>query len=769
MSQASRHDGSQSLPSMVTALVGRGREIESVSDLLRRPAVRLVTLSGPGGVGKTRLALAVAERLRAEYRDGIAFVPLQSTSHPDLLLSVIAQALAVREAGERPLFDLVADALRARELLLVLDNFEHLLAAGPRISDLLATCPDLTILVTSRAVLRLAGEHDYIVPPLSFPALNSSASRDKIEQSDAVRLFLDRAAAARSDFSVSDKSLIAVGAICAKLDGLPLAIELAAARTRVLSPATLLARLEQRLQLLSGGPRDAPSRQQTMRATIAWSHDLISEEHQRLFRCLAVFSGGASLEAVESVCSVGEETLALDGLATLVDHSLVRHREQSDGSSRFEMLETIREFGLEQLGARSEAAEARERQVKKVAGMALRAEAELYGTRQMDWFERLEGERANLRAALDWALEHDLEAALQAAAALWDFWVFRAHFSEARAWLDIALARDGNVTPTTRARALRTAASLAGWQGDYHRAGVLFQEALRIFRELDDRPNIAITLCGMCRLAVVSGDLEQADIYGSESVALLEAIGDTHWLMAAVGNLGWSALFRGDLERARPLLDEALSIARRREDVPSIVSPASGLGFLALLRRDVDTATRLFTESLQTSWQIDDPRFVTVCLNGLHWVATMEGKHRRAARLFGATEALRQAIGLHAVEDFLRPELGDDRNRLGPATFDAAVSEGRLMTLEQAVKYALTDELPAAMSVPATPGRTAGLTPRELDVLRLVAEGKTDREIGAELFISPNTVMNHVSHILAKLDVDSRTAAAAYALRHDLV
>jgi predicted ATPase/DNA-binding CsgD family transcriptional regulator len=787
MSQVSFDESLHSLPSTMTPLVGREREIEAVCDLLRRPSVRLVTLVGPGGVGKTRLALAAAERTRASVPDGVVFVPLQATADASLLLPVISRATGVREFGERPPLRAIADAVRGRELLLVLDNFEQLLAAGPQVIELLSTCPDLKVLVTSRAVLHLSGEHDFIVPPLSVPETNKHTTPAELAGSDAVRLFIERATAARSDFTLSDESLVAIAAICARVDGLPLAIELAAARMRSLSPAALLARLERRLRLLTAGPRDVPSRHQTMRATIAWSYDLISAEQQRLFRSHAAFRGGASLEAIESVCaaeaaraSEGAGFAVLEDLDALVDHSLVQHREQPDGSSRFEMLETIREFGLEQLDARGETADVRARHARCFLELALQAELELFGPRQKVWFERLEHDHANLRAALDWALEHDLEAALQAAAALGYFWVFRAHFSEARSWLDIALARDGNVTPRTRARAFDAAAGLASWQGDHRRASELFQAALRIFREIDDRPNIANTLRGMCRLALVMSDFEQADIYGMESVALFEALGDTRGLMAAVGNRGWNALARGDLERATSLITQALTLARQRGDAAMVANHSAGLGFVALGREDTEGATRLFGDGLRLGWELDDRRIVALCLQGLGGVATVQGKMRRAARLFGAFGEMREVLGMAVIEHLsncpglkvLKASEVVARAQLDSAAFDAAVSEGRRMTLEQAITYALTDKLPGATPEPGDPCDPCPnglLTPRELDVLRLVAQGMTDREIGGALFISHHTVMRHVSRILGKLDVDSRTAAAAYALRHDLI
>jgi predicted ATPase/DNA-binding CsgD family transcriptional regulator len=784
MSQVSLEEALQSPPSAMTTLVGRGREIEAVCDLLRQPSVRLVALVGPGGVGKTRLALAVAERLRSAFRNDVVFVPLQATADATLLLPVIARAIGVREFGERPPLRAIVDAARGRELVLVLDNFEQLLAAGPQVTELLSTCPDLKVLVTSRAVLHLTGEHDFTVPPLSLPETSKNTTPAELATSDAVRLFIERATAARSDFTVSDDRLVTIAAICARVDGLPLAIELAAARMRSLSPAALLARLEQRLRLLSGGPRDAPSRQQTMRATIAWSYDLISAEQQRLFRALAVFRGGASLDAIESVCAAGAghasegfELSLLDDLDALVDHSLVQHREQLDGTSRFEMLETIREFGQERLDALGESADARTSHACYFLELARRAEPELFGPRQNVWFERLEQDHANLRAALDWALEHDPEVALEAAVALWYFWLVRAHFSEARAWLDVALTQSGNVTPRIRARALDAAAGLASWQGDHRRADDLFQEALRIFRALDDRPNIANTLRGMCRLALVMSDFDRADIYGMESVALFEALGDTRGLMAAVGNRGWNALARGDLERATPLITQALALARQRGDAAMVANHSAGLGFVALGQEDTEAATRLFADGLQLGWELDDRRFVALCLQGLGGVATVQGKLRRAARLFGAFGEMREVLGMAVIEHLsncpglkgLKASEVVVRAQLDAAAFDAALNEGRRMTLEQAVTYALTEELPGPVSELRVSSTSNSLTPREMDVLRLVAQGKTDREIGDALFISHHTVMRHVSRILAKLDVESRTAAAAYALRHDLV
>jgi non-specific serine/threonine protein kinase len=760
------------LPAGVTSFIGRVAETERALGLLS--STRLLTLTGAGGSGKTRLALHVAARVVEQRRfpDGVSFVPLAPLTDWTLVAQAIATTVGAPLAPGRPALDSVTAYLTGQELLLVLDNFEHVIEAAEAVGALLANCPRLRVVVTSRSPLRLRGEQELPVPPLGLPQDTTGVDLEALQRSDAVALFVARACEVRPDFTVTTASAPAIAGICRRLDGLPLAIELAAARVKLLTPQALLERLaaDRRLPLLTGGPRDLPARQQTLSATIAWSYDLLTPDLQRLYRHLAPFMGGWTLEAAEAVFapSGGAGQAVLDGLGALVDHNLVRQREQTDGTPRFEMLETIREYGLERLAESGEAGDARRRHARYFVELAERAAPNLNGPQQRIWLDHLEAEHDNLRVALGWAIEHDPEAALRAAGGIWEFWRVHSHLSEGRRWLDAALANGSTAPASVRATALDTAGGLASWQGDFVRAEELFNEGLSIFRELGDQRNVANTLRGMCRMAQVSGDYARAESLCSESAAIFRNLGDKHGLISALLNLGWTAWGRGDLARATSFLTESLTLAREQGIAYSVANLLAGLGYVALDEPDDERAHQLFTESLVLNRDMGNTIFVVVCLEGLARTAVMRGQLLRAAKLFGTSDAWRELLGF-PVEAHLRPGRERDaavaRARLGNDAFAAASDAGRAMPLEDVVRYALDPEPP----VTSTPDAFAMLTARELDVLRLVVEGLSDREIAANLFISHHTVMRHVSNILGKLGVESRTAAAAYAMRRDLV
>ncbi|HEY9230648.1 MAG TPA: NB-ARC domain-containing protein, partial [Blastocatellia bacterium] len=461
------------LPAQPRPLVGRDQETSAVKDLLRRKEVRLLTLTGPGGTGKTSLALQAAADLLGEFTDGAFFVSLEAISDARLVASVIAEALEIKEARGKPLLDSLKEYLCDRQMLLILDNFEHLLGAVGLVAELLAECARLKILATSRAALHLRAEHEYSLPPLALPDPERLPAPDELRRCPAVALFLQRAIAVKPDFAVSQENARAIAEICVRLDGLPLAIELAAARIKMLSPQSLLARMEKRFHLLTGGARDLPARQQTMRDAIAWSYELLSEDEKRLFRRLAVFAGGCTLEAIEAVCDSTNDLRVdvLSGVASLVDKSLVRQSEQGDGNETpFRMLETIREYGLECLASAGEIDTLRQQHAAFYVALAEEAEPELKGSWQVAWLERLEREHRNLRAALQWARESgNLEAGLRLSGALWRFWRVRDHFSEARAWLEEFVTRaeaSGDLT-AARAKALMGLSAIIIIMGDY--------------------------------------------------------------------------------------------------------------------------------------------------------------------------------------------------------------------------------------------------------------------------------------------------------------
>lgn len=754
------------LPQPRTRFIGRQDEIALARELLARN--QLVTLTGAGGTGKTRLALAVATTLADTYTDDAWFVSCAAIIDPALVLPTVVQSLGLQVAGNQPPLAILVAHLAERHSLLVLDNLEQVIDVAPEIAVLLDACPHLTVLATSRVPLHLEGEQLLPVPPLDLIE-GTAPSREEIEQAGAVALFVQRCQTLKPDFQLTDQTAPVVLEICRRLDGLPLAIELAAARVRFLSPKALLERLEQRLPLLAGGSRDHPARQQTIRDTIAWSYNLLHDEEQRLYRQLAVFVGGWTLEAAEA-CN--PDIYVLDGLATLVDHSLVRQFAQPDGSTRFTMLETIREYGLEQLELLGEAPDAKLGHARFFLSLVELAGPELMGNEQRRWLGLLDSDIDNVRATLTWAIAHDAEAALLAVAALWQLWTFRVHPDESRRWVETALTVGHTAPAHARAKALDVAGNMVSAQGEYVSANAYFEASLEIFRELGDRRNVANTLCGMGRNAMGAGEFARADRLCSEGAAIFQEIGERWGYMRAIGNVGWNTLGTGEFERGHALLTESLAIARELGIASMVANYAVGLAFLSLERHDPLQAKPLLVEALELSRDLQYLSFIAFSLEGFGRVAALQKQPKIAARLIGAANALREQIGISNSQAFMDPQRDRDlaiaRAQIDEDEFVSAWEDGQRITLDDAIKLALSDEPSTSMQDIALSGVATNLSPRELDVLRLIVDGKSDREIAAELFISHHTVMRHVSNILGKLGVESRTAAATYAIRHNL-
>jgi predicted ATPase/DNA-binding CsgD family transcriptional regulator len=855
VSSASPSAQSTNLPSPPTPLLGREREVAALVTLLRQDEVHLLTLTGPGGVGKTRLALHMAADVHDVCPDGVFFVSLAPITDPDLVIATIAQVLGVREAGDEPLVERLRAFLREKRLLLVLDNFEQVVEAAPLVADLLATCRGLTVLVTSRVRLRLLGEREHVVLPLGLLSPVASPSVEDALRSAAVQLFVVRAQAVQEDFALTNGNAQVILDICRRLDGLPLAIELAAARIKVLPPSALLARLEKRLPLLSGGARDLPARLQTMRDAIGWSYDLLRPEEQTLFRQLAIFAGGFTLEAAEAVATgAGDLGLDLfDGVASLIDKSLVRQDVGASDDPRYVILETVREFGWEELVRRAEEDATHERHAAWCLALAERAQPELDGPDQAKWLARLEAEHDNLRAALGWLRERgDTADGLRLGAALSPFWLRRGHLAEGRAQLRAVLARVSVAEhPLLRAEALSAAAVLAeaqgdvlaaqaagevalslwrdlgdkrgaarsllrlAWvtktaeretalateslalyriaghhrdlataladlaglardQGDLERARSLLEESVALYRELGDRVGIAWPLAGLGFITWYEGDDGKARALFEQSLALFETAGDQRGITWATHSLGLVAWTQGDPVRAATLHETALTLARQIGDQREVAFVLAGLGYLAEDCGDFTQARERYAEALRIYQELEDFWGIFLCLEGLAGLTTATDA-ARTVRVLAATTALREThlVPLPPVYQARHDRIESTaRAQLGSAAFATAWDAGRAMALDEVVPEALSEPVHTEGNVPSQlptdPATRAGLTGREFDVLCLLVEGRSDREIGEALFISHRTVTTHVSHILAKLGVESRTEAAAWTIRHGL-
>ena len=832
-----------SLPTPLTPLVGREQEIAAVCALCSRPEVRLVTLTGTGGVGKTRLALEVAAAVSSAFANGICFVALAPLIDPRLVLSTIAQALGVREQGSRPLLESLQDHLREQQVLLLLDNFEQVERAAPLVAEVLVAAPRLQVLVTSRTALHLSGEHEFVVPPLALPDLRNLPPPDRLLQYGAIRLFVERAQAVQSAFAMTGENAPFIAAICQQVDGLPLAIELAAGRSKLFAPQALLPRLRNRLTLLIGGAQDLPLRQQTLRATIAWSYDLLNQDEKTLFRRLAVFVGGCTLEAAEAVCNAHGDLKVdvLDAVAILVDKSLLRQEAQADGEPRLLMLETIREYAVERLAESGETEAIRRQHATFFLAMAEQSDLSLRSAEQSTWRRRLVVEHDNLRAALRWTLEsREAEMGLRLAGALLLFWRFCNRLREGRSWLEQVLAQPGAKARTkAAAKALFAAGAMAYYQGDFPEAHRLLEasvmvsreggaagklelaqalvmlgevallqgnaseayelvgEGLQMFQAAREAWGMAMALFTIGKATGELGDLMAARSLLEKSAAQLRIIGDRRYLMMPVDALGMLALRQGDYAGARASFEETLSVAQEMGDEPFIANALTHLGTVALRVGDYPQSAALYQQSLALNREQGNKDGIVEDLAGLAEVASLLGQPERAARLSGAVEALREVSGIRLSPrqraEYDRTVEGI-RTHLHEATFAQAWEKGHAMPLEQAIEEALAtqDEPPTATKFqqvneeetssvvpPGTPSSQSpralsprralkqhfgGLTSREREVARLVAQGKSNRAIADELIVGISTVEAHISHIFTKLGFSSRAQIAAWAV-----
>lgn len=727
------------LPVALTPLLGREHELKAVCNQLLRDEVRLLTLTGPGGTGKTRLALEAAALLLDGFADGVFFVSLEPLRVPGLVASTIAQVLRVRETAGQLLVEDLKEYLQNKTLLLVLDNCEQVSEAASLIVDLLAMCPKLKALVTSRVPLHVRGEQEFSVPPLALPDRHQLPPVDRLRKYGAVALFVQRALAVKPEFAFDTESAPALVEICHRLDGLPLAIELAAARSKLLSPRAMLVRMEHRLSLLTGGARDLPARHQTMRGAIDWSYRLLSPNEQTLFRRLAVFVAGFGLEAAEALCSAGGRLQGelLDGLQALVDGSLLRQEEQSDGEPRFFLLETIREYGIERLAESGEAPATRQQHALYCLALAERAAPLLFSPQQTAWLARLEQEHDNLRAALDWfEEERQVEQGFRLAGALSWFWVPHGHLTEGRDRVARLLSKGRADHTAARAKALNVAGTLAIQHGDHRAARTHLEESLAICRELADKGGIFSALASLGavatqqrdyaaarshseemltigkelrnydffyhallnlgNLAHEQGDYSAARSYYERCLAIKQKLGIKVGVFVSLQSLGLVAHDQGDHAAARSFYEESLAIAREMEDHRGTALSLAKLGEVTTAQGDYAVARSCLEESLTISRARGDKASMAFAVERLAGLAAAQCQPSRSLRLAGIATALRQAIGSQipaAVRAQLEHKVQPSRHALSAEVAAAALAEGRAMLLDEAVAYAMSSEV----------------------------------------------------------------------------
>jgi predicted ATPase len=685
------------LPVRPGSFVGRAAEVAKVTDLLCSDDVRLLTMTGPGGIGKSRLAAAVVTSIESRFADGAAHVPLAPVGDAGLVPSAIARSLDVTESAERTVVENLTEFLKARELLLLLDNFEHVVSAGLALTQLLASCPRIKILVTSRALLFVRGEQEFEVPPLDVPSLDDARDDGVVHSEyESVRLFVERAREVDAQFGLTDENAHVVAEICTRLDGLPLAIELAAARIKTISAEEILARITNRLDLLTEGPADLPERQRTLRAAIDWDYELLSEAEQRIFRRLGVFSGGFSIPAAEAIIGTDEYPGAyiLDTIESLEAKSLLEAEGNAEPVDRYSMLRTLREYAFDKLASSDETSVVVDRHTAFFTELAEEAAPHLQQADQVEWLAVLEREHDNMRVALRWLADKgDAESELRLAAALAHFWEFRAHLSEGQQRLEEALARGEEASAPLRAVCLDLAGRLARGQGEFKRARQLAETSIRLFRELGDTNGLAGALKGLGIIAAERGDLASARSLYEESLALKREVGDPRGIAEALNNLGVVSHGEGDLETAIEYYDQALTYFGEAGDKQAMARILMNLGEAKMEQGLYPAAKGFIRGSLVLCQEVDSHWDIADLLELMASTIGATGLAEDGAKLFGAAAALRDLLGTPLPPSEVAAyadRVSTVKARMKEEEFETAWKEGRAMSVDQAVAFALT-------------------------------------------------------------------------------